>query len=139
MNITMAFDPASIAKLERMLHFEFGTTYTPVMNDSLELLQNYAVDFMYANFMNAQGTLESAFVQTITPGMDEITGELANPESYANRREYGFSNRSDSLGRYFAVDEGIAYMETTLANNEQAVFDLFVEATKLKLATLGIL
>lgn len=137
MNITMAFDPASMAKLERMLHFEFGTTYTPVMNDSLELLQNYMIDFMFANFKAPTGQLEGAFIQTITPGLDEITGELANPEAYAWRANSGFHG-ADSLGRVYDQN-GIEYAENSLAAQTQAIFDLFVQATQAKLATLGVL
>lgn len=137
MDISIAFDPASMAKLDKMLHVEFGTVYGPAMSQSLDLLESYAVDFMWANFKAPTGQLSGAFIQTITPGMDMITGELANPLPYAWRANSGFHG-ADSLGRVYDQN-GIEYMENTHDSQQDAVFALFVQATQFKLATLGVL
>ena len=137
MNISMAFDPASMAKLERMLHVNFGIVYYGAMSESVQLLENTAVDYMFSTFKNPTGELEGAFIQTITPGLDSIEGKLENPSSHAWRRQAGFSGMTDSLGRFFPNDPGIDYMGYALTTDTSAVFDKFVLATQLELIALG--
>lgn len=137
MNISIALDAPSMAKLERMLHLDFGPTYYGAMSDSVQMLENTAVDYMFSTFKAPSGELEGAFIQTITPGANEITGELANPSDHAFRRNYGFSGRTDSLGRFYPDDPGINYMGFSLTTDTDAIFSRFVLATQNVLASLG--
>jgi len=105
------------------------------MGESLNLLQAEAADFMYATFKNPQGPLEDAFYQMFS--VDR--GELANPMPYAWRRERGFSGMTDSLGRTFHHDPGIAYMQHSIDTKGQDVGDIFTNAVGNALISMGVL
>lgn len=94
----------------------------------LDAMQQYAVDYMYANFKNPQGPLESAFYQVIEDTGDGVKGELINPESYAWRREKGFVGQYDSLGRGPFSDVGIAYMEHTVEDQTSVIVGIFTDS-----------
>lgn len=64
---------------------------------------------------------------------------LTNDAPHAFRREYGFSGMTDSLGRYFPVDQGAYYMSITLQMNKTNVGKLFGTALDSALARLGVM
>lgn len=108
------------------------------MSQSLDTMENFAVDYMFSTFMNPTGALEGGFYQVITPGEDTLQGELVNPMAYAWRREMGFSGMTDSLGRYYANDPGIDYLWTTLNDTGvlTQVFSNFYNGLALSMATI---
>jgi hypothetical protein len=109
---------------------------TDAMGRSLDDLQNEAVNYMYATFMNPTGPLEDAFYQVITPGVT-TEGELINPSSYAWRREKGFEGMYDSLGRGPFHDRGIAYMEHSLGTETEKIEQNFRDALGRTLTEMG--
>src|SRR5712691_5153208 len=107
------------------------------MGRSLDDMQNYAVDFMYSNFKAPSGELENAFYQVVEDTGDTVTGSLINPSAYAWRREKGFSGMTDSLGRYFPHDPGIAYAENTLSAETMPIFGIFTDAVGQVISGMG--
>jgi hypothetical protein len=98
------------------------------MGRALDGMQYYAVDFMYSNFKAPTGNLEGKFYQVIEDTGSGVDGSLVNPESYAWRREAGFSGMTDSLGRFYAYDPGIAYMDNTLTAQTSVAEGIFTDA-----------
>ncbi len=47
---------------------------------------------------------------------------------YGRRREFGFSGRTDSLGRYYANDPGAFYIQTTITQLGDKVLEPYIEA-----------
>jgi hypothetical protein len=130
-DIFLQFDPASVARIRKILEFDalLQVNFLEAMNTSLDWLEISAQARMWAEFQNPTGALEGAFEKTIY-GWDE--GELANPSPYAFRREYGFSGMTDSLGRFYAYDPGIAYMHGAIVDeydNIQLNFQVALDKT----------
>lgn len=93
--------------------------------DSLPVLEYQAQDWMYGHFQNPTGRLESAFTQHV---YGPFSSELWNDEPYAQRRNYGFSGMTDSLGRFYAYDPGIAWAENAVANSYTEVEQIWLLA-----------
>lgn len=62
------------------------------------------------NWMNPTGTLDTSFTVLARPYGAEAGSDLP----YSRRREFGFSGKTDRLGRYYAHDPGAFYMQKTL-------------------------
>ena len=114
-NVYIQFDPASLGRIKNLLEFDLllYENFKIAMGESLDDLEGAAQDRMWSEFMNPQGALEDAFEKDVY-GWDEA--ELSNPSPYAFRRNYGFSGMTDSLGRFFRYDWGIAYMEGAIVD-----------------------
>ena len=114
-NVYIQFDPASLARIRNLLEFDLllYENFKIAMGQSLDDLEGAAQDEMWSEFINPQGPLENAFEKWVY-GWDEA--ELVNPSPYAFRRNYGFSGMTDSLGRFFPSDPGIAYMEGAIVD-----------------------
>ena len=82
---------------------------TTAMNASLDEVEYQAQDWMDTHFENPTGHLAGAFEKHLYPPWE---GELWNDEPYAQRTNYGFSDMTDSLGRYFLIWPGIAWAGT---------------------------
>lgn len=104
---------------------------------SLDAVQNEAVNYMFSTFQAPTGQLEGAFYQVIEEGIGSIEGQLINPESYAWRRERGFSGMTDSLGRFFPDDPGIAYMEHSLDDQIPTIEQYFSDALDATITEMG--
>jgi len=100
--INLGFDAASIARARRMADFEswLAALYqTEAMPRSLDELEQAAQASMLASFKNPTGNVETKFRKYVrTPWR----GILGNYEPYARRLNYGFSGKTDSLGRYYS-------------------------------------
>jgi hypothetical protein len=84
-------------------------------HDGLGDLEIYTQNYMYATFINPEaGTLETNFTQDVEETGNGVKGYLINDSPYAWRREQGFSGKTDSLGRFYPNDPGIAYMANTV-------------------------
>jgi hypothetical protein len=64
----------------------------------------------YTHWQNGTGTLDGSFTVAARPYGAEAGSDLP----YSRRREFGFSGRTDSLGRYYANDPGAFYMQAVL-------------------------
>lgn len=89
------------------------------------------------NWQNPTGALSDSihFIQTSATYF-----EIGSDLPYANRREYGFSGMTDSLGRYYANDPGAYYMQTSLDNSlpeAAALYEAAIEAALVELAAVG--
>lgn len=131
----IVLDARALLKLEHMEDWQPGTYYYDAMGQSLDGVQNYAVNFMFATFKNPSGKLEGNFIQTISPGINSIQGELANPTDYAWRRNSGFHG-TDALGRHYN-DDGIYFMEGALDAQRDVILERFRLAVERSLTDLA--
>lgn len=99
--------------------------------DSLKRLKDGGKFFANDRFQNPSGELEKHFAGEVTSwDFPVISGVMYNDSPYAWRREKGFSGMTDSLGRYFANDPGVAYMEATLAADTDWITKRFKTALR---------
>jgi hypothetical protein len=112
-DILLQFDPASVARIAKIAEFEtiLRLNFLLAMQDSLDNLETAAQGEMWSMFLNPSGQLEDAFEKTV---YGPYKAALSNPLPYAWRREMGFSGMTDSLGRFFPNDPGIAFMHTAI-------------------------
>jgi hypothetical protein len=137
MNMTIAFDAESLAKIKNLMAFEQALQghLTVAMGQSLDDLEYEAQKWMWLSFQNPQGTLEGAFQKSV---YGPYLAELSNPSDYAWRREKGFTGMTDSLGRFYALDPGIAYMLNATVNAWDDVQRNFEEALGYALGDVGV-
>ena len=114
-SLNIALDADSLARLHAFEHYE--TALEPAllkaMDASTAMLQAFATDFMWSHFRHPGGQLEDADsweTEIVSPYLAWV----GNNQPYARRRNYGFSNRTDALGRYYAHDWGIEWAEDTV-------------------------
>lgn len=138
MRINLGFDKATLQRIESLALF--NAILEPNLLDahekSLEDLQSGAESWMQASFHNSTGELEGSFERLVE---SPYTSKLINPSDYAWRRERGFSGMTDSLGRLFPDDPGIAYMEAAITLENLSVEENFREAVEQALIELGVL
>lgn len=110
-NITL--DPASIRAIARFEDWELRLF--PLMMEAerqnVADIKRLAQNEMWAGFQNPTGALENNF-GTYVYGPYEA--EVENDMPYAVRRNYGFSGKTDALGRYYANDPGILWAENAV-------------------------
>lgn len=105
--------------------------------DSVEKkLQPTAASYMFAHFQNPTGALEDNFSYSYAAIAGGVQAALINDSPYAWRREEGFSGMTDSLGRYYANDPGIHYMQYTLDQNTATIVQQVSLAVQLSLQEL---
>jgi hypothetical protein len=109
-------DEESLQKVKGLMAWELAEQkyFRIAMGETLDELEYYAQEWMWAKFENPQGPLEDAFEKAVYGPRE---AEIDNPMPYAWRREKGFTGMTDSLGRYFAWDGGIAYISMAIANS----------------------
>ena len=134
--LDVTLDAASLFRLHSFANYE--TVLEPAllkaMDASISMIQAYATDFMWSHFRHPTGALEEAWeVEELTP----YRTSLANTSPYARRRNYGFSNMTDALGRYYAHDPGIGWAEITLVAEQYKVRDQFQAAIDYANLQLG--
>lgn len=109
MKLTVAYDAAS---MERARQIQFWPTALKIrlreaLVASLSDLHLAAVSEMDTLFLNPSGELAGSLKES---PYSELEGDLYTLDPKAFRREYGFSGKTDRLGRYYANDPGISYM-----------------------------
>jgi hypothetical protein len=102
---------------------------------SLDDLRVSAQYYMMSNFVNATGALENSLV--VNPYASPWEGDLYTMSDYAFRREYGFAGKTDSLGRLYRDDFGIAYMHYALAEEVENIYLNYEDAIMLSFKDLG--
>jgi hypothetical protein len=133
---TMGFQPGSLAEIAQM--YGFKTLLEPEVQAAMaqagQLLAQAAVANTWQVFENPSGALAG----TITPVLDSpYEVQIGSDSPYARRREYGFSGKTDSLGRFYAHDPAKPYMQPALDDNEQAVLALIEAAVLRAFARMG--
>lgn len=138
MIISVEFNQDALQRIQGLAAFQSILAPHLILahEESLNDLQTGALDWMHANFQESTGQLEGAFVQQVS-GPD--LSELSNPEDYAWRREKGFSGMTDSLGRFYPHDPGIAYMENAIVLERDQVETNFREQVLYAFAELGVI
>lgn len=104
------------------------------MDSGISMLQAYATDFMWSRFRRPTGAMEEAWQTDI---ISPYLAILTNTAPQGQRRNYGFSNKTDALGRYYAHDPGIGWAELTLVGNQykvEAVFQAAIDYANQQLA-----
>lgn len=135
-SINAGFDAASLAAVEKMIGFQgfFDMRLMDAGQASLEALQRETVDYMASTFMNPTGQLsDSLEAQMLTPH----EGQLGTNMPYARRREWGFSGMTDSLGRYYPNDPGIAYFEHAIEAKTDEIRGYYQTAVQQTVLDLG--
>ena len=136
--ITIALDPAALRRIRSLLEFEavLSPHLIEAHKESLTDLYYQALGWMQVSFQEPTGQLEDAFEQEV---FGPNISELRNPLDYAWRRERGFSGMTDSLGRFYSHDPGIAYMKTAIILGRDEVESNFTDHVQLALMELGAL
>jgi len=115
-------DPASLAKAARMADFEMllAAHLMAAQEAGLLEVEDAATEYMWSNFRNPTGPLESAWEKDV---QSPWLGILTNTSAYGQRRHFGFSGKTDALGRYYPLDPGILWAE-----NAASIATPYVEA-----------
>jgi len=106
----ITFDPASMARIAALVNAEptFARYNLAAIRTSVNLVTQKAIK----NAPVRDGHLWKAIRgRPLSPWLGEV-GVLANIP-YARRREFGFDNRHDSLGRYYMRDP----LDATISND----------------------
>ena len=72
------------------------------------------------NWKNPTGALEASMTQQGGSGYREVGSELP----YSRRREFGFSGRTDSIGRFYANDPGKPYLGKAIEDNAGQIIQM---------------
>lgn len=128
-------DAESMANVDRLLAFDplFMASIETAIDLSLDGIISAAQAYMWATFINPTGPLEDAFEKDL----EGTSGVISNPMDYAWRRNEGFSDMTDRLGRYYANDPGIHYMEFALQIAEPFIETTFAIETEVAIVALG--
>jgi hypothetical protein len=132
----LTFDSASLRRIQNL--GLFSVLLEPPMEmavkESIDKLASDAAVYMWQNFKNPTGPLEGSLE---TAMLDRMAGWIFTVSPYAWRREEGFSGMTDSLGRFFSIDEGIHYMAETLNKDKFWIRDRLGLAVHDTLAMIG--
>lgn len=104
------------------------------MYKGVEELEQGAIDVMHDRFKNPSGQAEGAWEQTVH---SPYLAELGNTVPYARRLEYGFSGKTDSLGRYYQFWPAYHWAETTVVVEQDAIGRIFTRAINKANASLA--
>lgn len=93
------------------------------MNRGLDILRTYASDYMWIHFIGPTGGAEGSWEEEI---VSPYEAWLGNTAPYAQRLNFGFSQRFDSLNRYFtawplAYPDGYHWAEHTVEDNSPEI------------------
>lgn len=114
MNIAIKLSEESLARLAHLKAHNISLAQSPgfrAANEQIIVdLQNKIETYGSRRFKNPTGRLVSSFRGVIQDDGFEVGSELP----YARRREFGFSNRTDALGRYYASDPGAFYLKKAI-------------------------
>jgi hypothetical protein len=132
----MSFDPASMSEIAQFAGFQayLSEEVQGAMTEAGQLLAEAAAARTWVVFANPSGRLAGSIMPVLdSPYEVQIGSDLP----YARRREYGFSGKTDSLGRHYANDPGKPYFGPALEDNRQAVLQLLDKAVLAALQRMG--
>lgn len=135
-----------LASLDRLHAFENYVVYLePALLNSMDIgismLQAAATDYMYAVFINPTGPTENDSWEVDVQG--PYLAILGNTAPQAQRLEYGFSGKTDSLGRTYiewptgAYADGYRWAQQTVTQSRFKVGDVFQAAIDYANLQLG--
>lgn len=131
---SMSFDPQSLAEIQQFYGFSV------LLSDEVQQALNEGGTYLVASIQgsmhwkNGNGDLEAS-IYAIHDSPYEL--QVGSNLPYARRRNWGFSGRTDSLGRYYRDDPGAFYMETGMAQEKQHILSLVDAAVERAMNRLG--
>lgn len=100
LRVVAAFDESTLAQIAKLDNWEvrFNSHVMDGLALSAEAVRGEAEVYMWATFMNPTGQIEDSLQnQVISPTQSQVWTE----EPYGARLNYGFSGKTDSLGRHY--------------------------------------
>jgi hypothetical protein len=138
MRVGIQFPPAQLAAIhDRLGNFRprLQQNLRNAEYHQLQINQQRATAYMYEMFKNPTGELEESWEPiSVIVQSNRVAGTLSNSSPYAWRREEGFSNKTDRLGRYYRYDPGIHYMRFVMRAQRDPMIQAIKEAVSDTLA-----
>jgi hypothetical protein len=123
--LNIEVDPVSLVEFSRVQNAGmFQSSVQQALERSSVVLETTATGFMWDHFQNPTGELENSWVTGV---LDWNQAYLDNTADYARRRNFGFSGHTDALGRFYPVDEGIAWAENSIEMATPEIEGIFDE------------
>jgi hypothetical protein len=124
MDFWMAFDEASLRNIARLMGAE-----ARLVTESESALDDISDEILaeiprQMHWKHSSGALADSFGRVTRASYREVGSDLP----YARRRNFGFSGRTDSLGRTYRNDPGAFYAQRALAVVDPQVTPRLVQA-----------
>ena len=132
----ISLDAPSLQELVRLQGFSglLNPAITQALTQSGQLLVGAAQANTWNVFANPTGQLaDSIYFYVVSPS--EVAVAVGVP--YGRRREMGFSNMTDSLGRYYAHDPARPYLQPAVDDNQAEVAALMAAAVNSALGRIA--
>jgi hypothetical protein len=122
---SLSFNPGFLSQIAQMAAFEtlLSTEVQSAMSQAGSLLIASIRGNMH--WEHPTGALENS-IQVVNDSPYEI--EVGSSLPYARRREFGFTDMVDSLGRYFPYDPGAYFMLHAYEDTSDEVYTLIESA-----------
>lgn len=139
-NYEMTLDPASVARIARLVQADVRMRefYLAAMRYSVSLVLGKAqANAADGRFVNPTGNLLqniTGYVASWDVGVVGVTRSVP----YARRREFGFTGRTDSLGRHYTNDPGAFYLRDALTDSQPEIATAFGAATTLAIRNIAL-
>lgn len=124
LTLNLGFDAATLRAAKMLLEFEpiLAAQLVDAHKESLDELMQAAQAVMMEGFKDPAGAMETAWKSNVT---SPYKSWLRNTAKYSQRRHYGFSGMTDSLGRFYPDDPGIFWVDTTIELATPAIWQIF--------------
>lgn len=129
--LKVTLDSASLGRIKTFENYEPTLEEWLVIAErqSLQDLKSVSNRNAYDRFKHSSGKLESRFRQPLySTHLPVISGAVTNDAPYSQRRNYGFSGRTDALGRYYPNDPGAYYMTDAASSELDWIKNKFAQA-----------
>jgi len=134
---TAGYDAPSMRAAQKLASWPviFDVRLAEATKASLSDLHIAAAAQMQAKFKNPTGTLEGSLQEILD---SPTQGQMGTDLPYGPRRNWGFSGMTDSLGRYYANDPGIKYMDFAIIVSAPNVVGYYNDAAIHAFADVGV-
>jgi len=126
MNLSIAFQPDILGVMKQFdgFHEQLDARIANATEKSAGVIGTAGVANM--NWQNPTGALEGSIQVVMQDAYDALIG---SDLPYANRREFGFSGMTDSLGRFYPNDPGAFFMTNAIedASVQQQIAAIYTE------------
>lgn len=135
--LNIAMDAVSLSTLHAFDNYDvvLEPALLIAQDRGIAMLQAFASDYMWSHFINPTGPTEddSWAVDIQSPYL----GILGNTAPQARRLEFGFSNMTDSLGRYYPYWPDYHWAQQTVILEQYKIQDVFQAAIDYANLQLG--
>lgn len=123
MELYAELDPASKAAAARLSNPELlDPALVNMLTQTIEDMQMFATDYMYATFIDPRGGVENAWEPVV---QSTTLATLTNTAPYAQRLNFGFSGMTDSIGRYYEYWPDYHWVDYAIGKAEPLIADYF--------------